>query len=221
MGWFSKTLNSSIGLKLMMALSGLAMVGFLIGHLSGNLLVFAGPDALNSYAEGLRNFPALLNAARIGLVFMVFLHIFTAIKLTAKNKAANPVKYHSSHANSASAASRSMAGTGFIILFFIIYHLAHYTWRLTHTEFQQLGPFDAYTMLVESFKSLPLALLYVISVSLIGLHLSHGISSACQTLGINHKKYTPFIKKGGAALSIALVLGFASIPVSILLGIVK
>jgi succinate dehydrogenase / fumarate reductase cytochrome b subunit len=221
MGWITRTLTSSIGLKLMMALSGLGMVGFLLGHLSGNLLVFAGPEALNAYAEGLRTFPAILNGMRAGLVLMVILHIFTAIKLTKQNKDANPQKYQSSHANSASIASRSMAGTGFVILVFIFYHLAHLTWRMTHPEFQQLGPFDAYTMIVESFKSLPLSLLYIVGVSLIGLHLSHGISSACHTLGLNHKKYTPLIKNGGAALSVALVLGFISIPISVLLGIVK
>lgn len=221
MTWLLKTLNSSIGLKLLMALSGLAMVGFLLGHLSGNLLVFAGPEALNGYAEMLREYPLILLIARIGLVVMVVLHIYSAIQLTKRNHQANPVKYHSPNANSATLASRSMAVSGFVVLSFIVYHLAHFTWRLTHPEFQQLGPFDAYTMLVASFQNLPLALLYVVSVALIGVHLSHGISSACHTLGLSHKKYTPFIKKGGVALSVALVAGFASIPVSIMLGIIK
>lgn len=221
MAWLLKTLNSSIGLKLLMALSGLAMVGFLLGHLSGNLLVFAGPEALNGYAEMLREYPLILFVARAGLVVMVALHIYSAIQLTKRNHQANPVKYQSTHANTASLASRSMAVSGFVVLSFIVYHLAHFTWRLTHPEFQQLGPFDAYTMLVASFQSLPLALLYIVSVVLIGTHLSHGISSACHTLGLSHKKYTPIIKKGGVALSTLLVLGFASIPVSIMLGIVK
>ena len=204
-----------------MALSGLAMVGFLIGHISGNLLVFAGPEALNGYAEGLRTYPELLNVMRAGLVLMVVIHIYTAVKLTHRNKAANPNKYHSAHANSASVASRSMAHTGMVILVFIIYHLAHYTWRLTHPSFKQLGPYDAYTMVVESFQSLPLSALYVVAVGVVCLHLSHAFQSAFHTLGLSHKKYTPFIKKGGNALSVALFLGFSSIPVAVLLGIVK
>jgi len=221
MGWITKTLNSSIGLKLLMALSGFGMIGFLVAHLSGNLLVFAGPEALNGYAEGLREFPVILNLLRAGLVLTVVVHVFTAIKLTNRNKLANPNKYQFNHPNSASTASRSMAVTGLIVLFFVFYHLAHLTWRLTHPEFQQLGPFDAYTMLVESFKSLPLSLMYVVGVGLIGVHLSHGIASACHTLGLSHKKYTPLVKKGGAFLSIALSVGFISIPISILLGVVK
>ena len=97
MGWITKTLNSSIGLKLLMALSGFGMIGFLVAHLSGNLLVFAGPEALNGYAEGLREFPVILNLLRAGLVLTVVVHVFTAIKLTNRNKLANPNKYQFTH----------------------------------------------------------------------------------------------------------------------------
>lgn len=201
-----------------MALSGLAMVGFLIGHIGGNLLIFLGKDALNGYAESLREFPLLLNMARVGLVAMVALHIYSAAKLTHRNKAANPIGYRVHHANNASLASRSMGLTGMTILVFILYHLAHFTWRFTHPEFEQLGPFDAYTMIVASFKSLPLAALYVAAIALVCLHLSHAIKSAIHTLGLSHTKYTPAFEILGKAVSALLFFGFSSIPVAVVLG---
>lgn len=221
MNWIMRTLSSSIGMKLIMALSGLGMVGFLLAHMGGNLLVFWGPDAINDYAAGLRKFPALLFVARVGLVTMLVAHVFTAVRLTRQNRKATPQKYAYSHPNTASSASRSMAITGALVLFYILYHLAHFTWRWTHPEFATLGPFDAYTMLVESFKSVPLSILYIVSVILVGKHLSHGISSACHTLAINHLKYTPFIKLAGTVVSVVIALGFIAIPVSVLLGIVS
>lgn len=221
MNWILKTLTSSIGLKVLMSLSGLGMVGFLLAHMSGNLLVFWGPDAINGYAESLRAYPAALNVARAGLVVMVVVHVFTAIKLTRLNRRASPQKYAVANPNTASAASRSMLITGLLVLFYIFYHLAHFTWRFTHPEFQDLGPYDAYTMLTQSFQSVPVSLLYIVSVILVGFHLSHGFSSAFQSLGINHLKYTPLIKKACLATTVIITLGFVSIPVAILTGILS
>lgn len=220
MSWFKRTLNSSIGGKLIVALTGLGLVGFVIAHLAGNLLIFVGREALAEYAEGLRKFPALLWVARIGLIGMAILHIAFTIKLNLANKAARPVAYAKKTYRRASLQSRTMVLTGLTLLAYIIYHLLHFTWRTTNTEIAALGPYEVYDMLIIGFSNPAISLFYIIATALLGMHLSHGISSIFQTLGINNPKYNKLFKTIGPALGVILALGFISIPVAVMTGFV-
>lgn len=218
MSWFKQFANSSIGSKSVVALTGLAMVGFIVAHLSGNLLVFAGADAINAYSEWLRSKGALLWVARLGLLAMVGLHIFFTIKLNLQNKSARPVAYVKKTYTKAKTNSRSMVLSGLVVLAYILYHLAHFTFRVTNPELAQS---DVYTMLITSFQSPFVAITYVVGMILLGAHLSHGISSLFQTLGLNHPKYNSIIRGVGPVLGTILAAGFITIPVSVLLGVLK
>jgi len=221
MGWLRQTTDSSIGGKLIVAVTGLAMVGFVVAHLSGNLLVFGGPQAVNSYAEGLRKLGGLLWVARIGLLVMAALHIVFAIKLNLANRAARPQAYAVKTYRRASFASRSMLLTGLALLGYILFHLAHFTFRATSPELAALGEYDVYQMIVLSFQQPLIAGLYIVSMFLLGLHLSHGVSSLFQTLGFNHPKYRNLVGSIGPFLGVLLALGFSSIPAAVLFGLLK
>lgn len=221
MAWLKQSINSSIGGKLVVAVTGLLLVGFIIAHLSGNLLIFAGKDAINSYAAGLRKFPALLWVARIGLLLAAAGHIYFTIRLNLRNRSARPQQYVKKTYARASLQSRTMVLSGLVVVFYVFYHLAHLTWRVTDPYLATLGEFDVYEMLVHSFRQPLVAGFYVIAVCLLGMHLSHGVSSVFQTLGVNHPKYNPFIRAIGPVLGALLAFGYISIPVAILIGIVQ
>lgn len=221
MAWIKQTVDSSIGGKLIVAVTGLVLVGFIIGHLSGNLLIFAGRDAINAYAAGLRKFPALLWAARLGLIAAAVAHIYFTIKLNLRNRAARPERYIKKTFARATLQSRTMVLSGLVVLFYAFFHLAHLTWRATDPMLAALGPFEVYEALVYSFKNPVLAIFYVVCIVLVGMHLSHGLSSLFQTLGINHPKYNPFIRAVGPAFGVLLVVGYSSIPLAILLGFIQ
>lgn len=220
MSWVSKALNSSIGLKVLMALTGLLLVGFAVGHLAGNLLVFVGPEALNAYAKGLHDLGPLLWVARIVLLVAVFIHIYAGIKLSAMNKLARPQPYQKKSYTKASLASRSMILSGLVVCAFVIYHLAHFTFLWTHPEYAQLGEYAVYERVVAGFQVPVIALFYLVSVALLGLHLSHGVSSLFQTIGWNHPKYNGLLRGAGPVLGGLLAVGFGSIPLAVMLGFV-
>lgn len=206
----------TIGYKILMALTGLILIGFLVVHLMGNLLIFVGPETLNQYGLKLREYPYLLWSARAVLFLSVCLHIYAAIKLSMLNKLARPVSYHSQKPTKASLASRTMLVSGCIVLFFIVYHLAHFTFRWTHREmFAYLDEHDVYAMVVLSFKSPWVTGFYLVSVLLLMSHLFHGVNSFFQTLGINHSKYNKIIRAVGPILSVLLAFGFLAVPLSI------
>ncbi len=221
MSWLKQALGSSIGGKFLVAITGLGMVGFLIAHVAGNLLIFAGPEALAEYAEGLRKFPTLLLLARVGLVVMTFLHVAVAIKLNLGNRAARPIPYQKKNYIRATFSSRTMVLTGLLILFYSLYHLAHFTWRTTDGDISALGPWEVHRMLVIAFQDPLQSGIYIAAMIVLGLHLSHGVSSLFQTLGWKHPKYNRLIHLLGPALGTVLALAYVSIPVSVLLGIVK
>ena len=221
MNWVSRTLSSSVGCKVVMAVTGLALVGFLVGHLAGNLLVFGGPDAINGYAKGLRNFTPLLWIMRIGILAAFAAHIFSGIRLTALNQKARPVPYKVKKNVRASFCSRYMGLSGLVVLGFVLYHLAHLTLKVTHPQFAELDQFDVYQMLLISFKNPLLAGLYTVSVVLLMIHLNHGVSSLFQTLGFHHRKYQKLITLLGPSLSAILGLGFVSVPLAIFLGLIQ
>ncbi|MEW6306633.1 MAG: succinate dehydrogenase cytochrome b subunit [Verrucomicrobiota bacterium] len=229
--------KSSLGKKLIMAVTGVALFGFVVGHLLGNLQVFLGDEgeAINRYGHFLKSTPELLWGARIGLLVMVALHIWSAIKLSAENKAARPVEYAGSPTPVvATYASRTMLMSGLIIAAFVIYHLLHYTVlvkgvNLTGKDFHEFFTtlrdgtrcHDVYRMMVTGFKQPAVSVFYIIAMGLLCLHLSHGLAAMFSSLGWKSKAWEAVINKFARIASGAIFIGYISIPIAILLGIVK
>jgi succinate dehydrogenase / fumarate reductase cytochrome b subunit len=226
MGWVGRTLGSSIGMKWMMAVSGLALVGFVIVHMLGNLQVFLGPEALNHYAVALREMPfQLLWILRIGLVVAFVVHVFSAVRLTDLNRAARPEAYAVKKAVASTYASRTMMMGGLILLAFIIYHLAHFTFGVTNPDHFALhdaqGRHDVYRMVVLGFRNPIVTGAYVLAMVPLAMHLSHGASSLFQSLGISHPKYDGFLRGIGPFLGTVLFVGNVSMPLAVLAGLVR
>jgi succinate dehydrogenase / fumarate reductase, cytochrome b subunit len=225
----SRVFASSIGKKIIVALTGLAMVGFLVGHLLGNLLIFSGPKALNDYGQLLHENAKLIWFARVGLLVAVGLHIFYTIKLVQENRAARPTKYGFENTRRASKSSRVMILSGLTILAFVVYHLMHYTWGVNNGYYDKSnaryfldnGQHNIYNMMVDGFRFAPATLFYLVSIGLLCSHLSHGIASCFQTLGLTTPRTRSAIHTLGWVVAIGLFLGFASIPLAVVLGFVS
>lgn len=221
--------GSSLGKKYIMAVTGVALVLFVTGHLAGNLQIFLPPEAINRYAHLLQSNVELLWPVRIVMLTCLGLHIWSAIRLSLENKAARPVGYHGSPAPlAASYASRTMIMSGLIVAAFIIYHLLHFTVRtqainLTGVDFRTLkdaaGNPDVYAMVVYGFQQWPVSLFYVIAIGLLCLHLSHAIQAMFQSLGFKNHYYGPMIDKASRLIALALFIGYCAIPVGVLLGV--
>jgi len=221
--WFVSYVRSSIGAKQVMAVTGLGLVLFAILHMLGHLGMFGGRDAYNSYAHTLQGLGALKWIARGGLLGIFIIHVAMAIRLVALNRAARPVRYAVYRPVMSTAAGRSMAMSGVVVLAFIVYHLIHFTFGMIQPEyFHTLDPakrFDAYTMFVRGFQSLPIYLSYLVAIALLAAHLSHGAVSWLQSLGLSHPKYDRQIRAVGPALTAILFFGYMAPPTAILLGL--
>lgn len=218
-------LTSSVGRKWIVGATGFALFGFVVGHLIGNLQVFLGPEPLNRYGAFLQGLGELLWAIRFGLLAMVVLHIFYTIKLRTESRAARPERYAVTKHRAATFPAKMMMLSGLMVLCFIVFHLLHFTVQSVDPSFKELhddhGRHDIYRMMILGFKN-PLASgFYIVAVGLLALHLNHGIQSLFQTLGLNSAKLRPIWEKGGRALSWLIFIGYASIPVAVLTGIVK
>lgn len=213
-----------------MAVSGFALLVFAIGHMVGNLQVFLGPNYINAYGNFLQSTPELLWSARLGLLVMVGLHIFAAVQVSAENKAARPVPYGQYRPVGSSFASRTMLMSGLIVLAFIIYHLLHYTVQLkainlTGQDFVALhdekGRHDIHRMMIVGFSNFWVSAFYLIGVGLLCLHLSHGASSMIQSVGWKTYPLGRWIDRLAQAGAVVLFLGYSSIPVAVLMGLLK
>lgn len=222
----SKLLRSAIGLKAVMAVSGLALFGFVLTHMAGNLKLYQGPEKLNAYAEWLREigYPAaphggVLWAMRIGLLVAVVLHITSAWRLTVRNRAQRPSGVRPASVQSTYAA-RTMRWGGVIILLFVLYHLAHFTWGWSAVH-QDFVPGDVYHNVVSGFSVWWVSALYIVAQLALGLHLYHGLWSMFQSLGWNHPGYNRWRRR--FALTFALVVAGANIsfPLAVLFGVVS
>jgi succinate dehydrogenase / fumarate reductase cytochrome b subunit len=222
--------HSSLGKKYVMAVTGLALVGFVIAHLLGNLQIFLGPEPLNRYGHFLQTTPELVWPLRIGLLAMIVLHIVAAIALTRQNRAARPVSYAHFEVVAASYASRTMFMSGIIIFVFIVYHLLHFTVQVpqinfTNQDFRALEDakqrHDIYAMMVTGYRQPLVSGFYVLGIALLSLHLSHGISSLFQSLGLSNRYYGRLLDKLAMVLAIAIFVGYVSIPAAVLMGFVK
>jgi succinate dehydrogenase / fumarate reductase, cytochrome b subunit len=223
--WVARFLKSSIGAKYVMAVSGVILVGFVIGHMVGNLLVFRGPEALNNYAHFLKSLGGALWLARGILLVSVLAHIWSGLRLARLNVQARPTRYRVHKNLHTNWFARSMALSGLTLLAFIVYHLLHFTLGLTNPEHyasqDPLGHHDVYHMVISGFSIPAISGVYIIAMALLGMHLSHGASSFFQSLGLNHPKYNGLFQKVGPALGLILFIGNASMPVAVLLGLVK
>ncbi|MEI6714087.1 MAG: succinate dehydrogenase cytochrome b subunit [Verrucomicrobiota bacterium] len=220
--------NSSIGKKWLVAATGLALIGFVVGHLVGNLQMFAGADKINAYAEFLHHNEKPLWFMRIGLIACFIGHIVTTICLVRQNRAARPEKYSISRSVQSKASTKSMVYSGLTVLAFVVFHLLHYTLRVTDPRFKLVAEGgklsnvnDVYQMVILGFQTPLISGFYILAVGLLSLHLSHGISSVFITFGIESKKSIHQVDCYSKAIAALIFLGYASIPVSVLLGVLK
>jgi succinate dehydrogenase / fumarate reductase, cytochrome b subunit len=225
MGLAANLFKSSLGKKYLMAVSGLALYGFVVTHLLGNLQIFLGPDAINDYAKMLRGMPAALWLARLFLVAMAGLHIWAAVRLALENRAARPVPYVKKDFVRASYASRTMVWSGVIVAAYVVYHILHFTVGVAQPSIFHLkdpaGRYDIYSMMVLGFQNPWVSGVYVFSLFLLCLHMSHGFSSLFQSLGLNNGKSLPVLGRLGQVLAWSIFAGYASIPAAVLLGLVR
>ena len=226
MNILSALYRSSVGKKIIVAITGIILILFVIGHLLGNLQIFIGPDWINGYSQHLRDLGPLLWLIRGFLFITVVLHIYFTILLAIENRRARPEQYIDRRYVKATFASRHMVMSGLIVLAFVIYHLAHFTVRVTDRRFgllkaDPLGHYDVYSMMVYGFQNYFVSGFYVLGLFLLALHLSHGSSSFFQSLGLNDKKMTPRLAVGARVFAWLLFVGYTSIPVAILLGLIK
>ncbi len=208
------------GKKVVMAVTGLIMFLFVVGHLLGNMLVFGGRDAINSYARFLHFDVGLLWIIRGILILSVVLHIVATVQLALRNKRARPVGYSRREAINSSYASRTMYWSGPIVLAFIIFHLLQFTAGYIHPEAIFVSG-DVYQNLIAGFQVWWVAAWYIFAIILLGFHLRHGLWSMFQSVGMAHPEHLPTLKRTALAVATIIVLGYISIPISILLGLVK
>jgi succinate dehydrogenase / fumarate reductase cytochrome b subunit len=214
--------STTVGKKIAMATTGILLVGYVIGHMLGNLKIFQGPEKLNSYAEFLREVGApvlgrgeFLWIARIVLLAAVAIHIVASAQLTRQSRAARPVGYRNTPHEEFSYASRTMRWGGVIIGLFVVYHILHFTSGSVHSDFI---PGDPYHNLVVGFQSWPVALAYIAAVVMLGFHLYHGVWSTTQTFGVNNGRIDRLRRPVSLVLAVVIVVGYVVVPVSILAG---
>jgi succinate dehydrogenase / fumarate reductase cytochrome b subunit len=208
--------RSSIGKKVVMAASGAVLFAFVLGHMAGNLQVYLGPTAINAYAEKLRHVPALLWAARLGLLAAVIAHIASAYSLTRTSQEARPVGYRDRESRESTYASRTMRWSGLILLLFIVYHLMHFTFGNAHPSFV---PGDVFHNVVAGFRSVAVSSVYILAMIALGLHLYHGVWSMMQTVGLSHPRYDHLRHAFATLVAVVVVAGNISFPLAVLTGL--
>lgn len=215
---------SSIGKKTIVAVSGILLVLFVLGHLLGNLTIFLGPDAINAYAHKLESLGPVLWVIRLVLLSILSAHIYFTMLLWQENQKARPKKYIAADPIKTTVFARTMRLSGLIVLAFVIFHLAHFTARIVDPSYSALVTTldghqvrDVYAMLVKGFSSFPIVAIYITGLFLLTFHLSHGLSSLFQTLGITNRRIRSTYEIVGRLIAWGLFLGYISIPISILI----
>ena len=211
--------RSTIGKKVVMAVTGLIGVGFVIGHMLGNLQMFQGPAKMNSYAHFLKSLGGLLWLARLVLLGAVVLHVIAAFQLSRLRLAARPVGYaRGSQREASTLASRTIRWGGVVLLAFIIFHIMHFT---TRTIFPSYSATDVYGNVIHGFSIWWVTLFYVIAMLFLGLHLYHGAWSSLRTIGATRPSANPLHRRAAALVAAVVWLGFTAIPVAVYLGVIK
>ena len=211
-------LAATVGKKLVMAVTGVVLFGFVIVHMVGNLQVYLGAEAINEYGHFLHTFfhGAGIWIFRAVLLAAVLLHIWAMTSLTFTNRRAREVGYRRWTARESSYASRTMRASGVFILVFIVFHLLHLTTGTVHPDFV---PGDVYHNLISGFQVVPVAIFYLLATLMLALHLFHGAWSMLQTLGLNHPRYNRLRNVISVGLAVLVVIGNLSFPLAVLTGL--
>ena len=212
--------QSTNGKKVVMAVTGAMMFAFVVGHMLGNLQMFEAPEHINAYGHFLHNLGELLWIERAVLLLAIALHIVATFQLALRSKAARPIGYSRRQAINSSYASRTMYWSGPIVLVFIIFHLLQFTAGYIHPHAQFVAG-DVYQNVVSGFQVWWVSAWYIFAICLLGLHLSHGLWSMFQSVGLAHPRISPYLRTAARAIAALIVLGYISIPISVLLGFVK
>lgn len=212
-----KFYGSTIGKKIVMAVTGAFLVLFLVGHVAGNLQILAGAEKINHYAELLHSSMGLLWGFRLALIASVALHVRAALQLYALKAAARPVQYAKKTHRVATLASRMMIWSGYVLGAFLVFHILHFTTGNAHPDFK-VG--DVFHNVTVAFKNPAIAGIYVVCMGLVGMHLSHGLFSFTQSLGLSHPTYSAHAKTLGKVVAFVVAAAFALVPIAVLAGLV-
>ena len=215
-------LKTSVGTKYVMALTGVALLLFVLAHMLGNLQIFRGQQVFNDYAAGMQSLGPILWIMRLGLLGIFVAHVASAVRLTLRNRAARPVRYAGQVPLASTYASRTMLMSGIIVTLFVVFHLLHLTVGVTHPEHHALrdaaGRPDVYSAFILGFRQAPVTLAYVLAMVALGMHLSHGVSSLFQSLGWNAPRYRGLTRLAGQGIAALIVLGNILMPLACLFG---
>lgn len=214
-----KLYQSSVGKKVLMAVSGVIWVGFLVLHLYSNLHIFAGKDVLNNYYEALEESVVQLWGVRAVLLGSILVHVISAFSLVWQNKKARTKGYQVQNCTATTYAARTMRWSGPILLMYIVFHLSHFAGGLFQDS--SLAEDDVYGRMVTSFSVAPISFFYMLAFVCLGVHVYHGAWSFFQSLGLYHNKYNPLKRTLAGLVTLLLIGGYLSIPVAVLLGIIK
>ena len=218
-------LLSSISQKIIMGITGIILLIFVIGHLIGNLSIYAGSNFFNTYAEFIQSKTVILWLTRSFLLFCFLSHILLSICLTRKNRIARPIGYNNQNFNKATFASRTMIISGSMVLMFLIFHIAHLTIGFICPEFCNIidnaKRHDVYSMTVLSFQNFWISIIYIVAQIFLAMHISHAFSSAIQTFGLNRHKFSKLTRISSILLAILIFFLYISIPISVLLGVIS
>ena len=218
LSWAVSFYGSTVGKKIVVAATGFIGVGYVALHMLGNLLAFEGPARLNTYAALLKSNGGLLWTARMVLMVAVVLHMVMAYQLAWRCQKGRPISYYRWKAVASTFASRTMRWSGPIVGVFIIYHLLHFTTGTVHPDFH---PGDVYRNVVTGFRVWYISLFYIVAMLALSLHMYHGVWSMFQSLGMNHPEYNSLVRGVATCVTVAVVIGFISVPVGVLLNIVQ
>jgi succinate dehydrogenase / fumarate reductase, cytochrome b subunit len=210
--------QSVVGKKALMAITGIVLFVFTLVHMLANLQAFSGAEALDRYAELLRVSPALLWTARVVLLGAVLVHAIAGVQLWLARAEARPVPYRELRPVASTSASRTMIWSGFLILGFVVYHLLDLTIGVANPDFRE-G--EVFHNLVVSLGRTTAAVFYVVAVGGLGFHLWHGLWSMFQSLGVSNRAFTPGLQRVAAAFAVVLAVGFAAVPIAVILGVVR
>ncbi|KAF0179848.1 MAG: succinate dehydrogenase cytochrome b556 subunit [Nitrospirae bacterium] len=222
-----KVLDNPVAKKMLMALTGFGLVGFLFIHLIGNMSLYAGPGGINVYGQTLHALPPIVWAFRGAMLLLFVIHVWLGIKVTLENQVARPTPYARREYLKVTFASRTMIWTGAVIALILVYHILHFTIQMLYPDTAAnalkdvLGRPDVYTMVVASFKKAGVALLYVVWMFAVALHVSHGFHSGLQTLGLASEKTLPLWTRLALCVAAFFFIAYTSIPASILAGMVN
>lgn len=212
--------QTTVGKKAVMAVTGIVLFGFVIGHLVGNLQIYEGPQRLNDYAALLKSHPGLLWFTRVLLLVSVVLHIWAAFQLWVLQREARPIEYRKKANLNSSYASRTMYWSGPIVFAFVIFHLLNFTFGTVHPHANFVAS-NVYNNVVTGFQFWPVSGFYIIAMVLLCLHLYHGLGSIFYSLGFSHPRYTPWIQGIAKTVAMLIAAGYISIPVAVLFGLIR